>query len=119
MQHLGILYMSTSRETKALEIILAGYNKSKQAYGEEHLETLPFLLLLGSIYKKLGKYDEAELALSACYKARKQLLGEKHPDTFTTLKVLAAVTKAKKDDPNYVSSTATATDAAAGTCSVM
>ncbi len=59
--------------------------------GEDHPDTLASLNNLALLYKKQGRYEEAEpLHIQALEKCR-AVLGEDHPDTLGSLNNLAAL----------------------------
>ena len=62
----------------------------KQAFGEEHPDTLRSIDNLAGTYAKLGRWKEAEALEVIVVEKMKQAFGEEHPDTLISMLNLAA-----------------------------
>jgi tetratricopeptide (TPR) repeat protein len=65
----------------------------QKAYTEEEEASckLDFKVVLGALYRNMGRFAEAEVILSECYQHIKTQLGDDHPDTISSLCNLASI----------------------------
>jgi tetratricopeptide (TPR) repeat protein len=65
----------------------------KRAYAEEEEPSckLDFKVVLGALYRNMGKFADAELILAECYQHIKTQLGDDHPDTISSLCNLSSI----------------------------
>ena len=61
----------------------------KRVLGQEYLDTLRSIANLASIYRKQGRWKEAEDLEVQVIETRKRVLGQEHPDTLTSMNHLA------------------------------
>ena len=73
------------------------YRKSllvqKNAFGEEHPDTLGMTNNLAALLEKQGKLEEAEFLHRKCLAGQKRVLGGEHPHTLASINNLAYVLK--------------------------
>ena len=70
-------------------------NASKAKLGPDHPDTLTAMHNLASIYKDMGKFDEAEKIQTNVITTRKTKLGPDHPNTLATMASLAMTYKSQ------------------------
>lgn len=61
----------------------------KRVLPEEHPDTLNPMNNLANLYRRQGRYDEAELLMVKTLEIRKRVLGEEHPHTLDSVNNLA------------------------------
>ncbi|KAL5387729.1 hypothetical protein DPSP01_003521 [Paraphaeosphaeria sporulosa] len=62
----------------------------KGLFGEEHIETLDSIAMVGLVKKMKGRWKEAEKLEVRVMETRKRVLGDEHPSTLTSMANLAS-----------------------------
>ena len=76
-------YNNLGKAEVALEHAKEAWSIRKKELGEDRLETLRALNLIGMVYFTLGRRDESEVAWRQAVERGRRSLGPEHPDTLT------------------------------------
>ena len=86
---LAVLYQTSGRRDKALELLLSAVNDSEPGQARARL-----LTNLGVLHWKMGSRKESEIALRSALAEAEASVGKKHPDTAWTLEQYSEVLRA-------------------------
>ncbi|KAG8683271.1 hypothetical protein FRC08_014382, partial [Ceratobasidium sp. 394] len=87
--YFAMVYDENGRWNEAEALQAQVFDATKQALGEDHLDTLKSANSLAWTYWNQGRWDEAEALQVQTLTVTKQTLGEHHPQTLATMNSLA------------------------------
>jgi non-specific serine/threonine protein kinase/serine/threonine-protein kinase len=76
---------SKARLARSAELTKGAFDARLRILGEEHKDTLASMSNLSTVYKQLGRHDEAEALALRALEISTRVLGEDHPDTIVSL----------------------------------
>lgn len=91
---LGKIYrnLGTCEALERAEVHLLEANKLQlNDLGDKHVDTLNTMEILGSVYMRMGRYNNAQIFLEPTVEGRKEILGSNHPDTLSAMNELASL----------------------------
>ena len=89
LHRVGVFPMQDGKVREGHNLLVMAFSYAKEAFGEEHPDTLTTMNNLALSYGSLGRTKEAAELQEKVLEARRRILGEEHPDTLTTMNDLA------------------------------
>ncbi len=84
MNNLARLYQAQGRYGEAEPLLRETLQRSREALGPQHPDTLVDMNNLAALYRAQGRYDEAEPLLREALQRSREALGSAHPRTLAT-----------------------------------
>jgi len=92
---LGSTYRSRGKYDEAEQLDLEVVEGRKEAFGNDHAETLEAISSLASTYRSRGKYDQAEELDLQVIEGQKRVIGDDHAETLKAISNLASTYRSR------------------------
>ena len=87
----GFYSMRKGNEYAAAGLLSSAYETRKRVLGAEHQNTVQLTLILGPLYAKMGRLEDAEKIYLDAFHAQERVKGPNSPDLSLYLKLLAGI----------------------------